>query len=40
MFGYRSPLRRCRYVGGTAQSFVWSVVKFLAICTVLGIACL
>lgn len=23
MFGYRSPLRECKYVGGKAQTFFW-----------------
>jgi len=31
MYGYRSPLRSCKYVGGTAQSFFWRLVKVVGI---------
>ena len=31
MFGYRDPLRSCKYVGGTAQSFFWRMWKGVAV---------
>ena len=31
MFGYRDPLRSCKYVGGTAQSFFWKMWKWVGI---------
>jgi len=31
MYGYRDPLRSCRYIGGTAQLFFWRLVKGFAL---------
>ena len=31
MFGYYDPLRSCRYVGGTMQSFCWKILKWFAV---------